>query len=231
MPPGRALPRYLDDRRTVSTRRVPATRVELLRSRSRLVRLGRGAALLRRKREALVAELFRLARPASDARVRIEAAARDAYVSLIPALADHGRAGLEVFGWPGRDYPVELGQGVVWGVPVTQILSRPPVVRTLAARGAPPTGSGPSAVRAAERFELLVEDLLEAAPQEILLRRIGEALARTSRQVNTLERRLAPEMQGAISRIQQVLDEREREERIRLGRLLHRRRGLRAGRA
>lgn len=209
----------------MSARPVPATRLDLLRARGRLARLGRGATLLRRKREALVAELFRLARPASDARVRIDAAARDAYAALIPALADHGRSGLQAFEWPGRDYPVELGQGLVWGIPVTRILSRPPLVRTLAARGTPPTGSGPSAIRAAERFELLVEELLQAAPQEMQLRRIGEALARTSRQVNTLERRTAPELEGAISRIQQVLDEREREERVRLGRLLQRRRG------
>lgn len=213
----------------MSTRRVPATRLDLLRSRIRLARVGRGAAVVRRKREALVAELFRLARPASDARVRIDAAARAAYAALIPALTDHGRSGLQVFGWPVRDYQVELAQGVVWGVPVAQIVSRPPVARTLAARGVPPTGSGPSAVRAAERFELLVEDLLEAAPREMLLRRIGEALARTSRQVNTLERRLAPELQATISRIQQALDEREREERVRLGRLLRRRQDPRAG--
>lgn len=203
---------------------MPATRLELLRSRVRLARLARGAELLRRKREALVAELFRLARPASDARVRIERAAREAYQALVPALSDHGAAGLRVLGWPERDYPVELAPGMVWGVPASRIVSRPPVPRTLGARGTAPAAIGGSAIRAAERFEHLTEELLDAAPREMLLRRIGEALARTSRQVNTLERRLAPRLARDIARVRQVLDEREREERVRLDGLLRRRR-------
>ena len=213
----------------VSARSAPATRLELLRSRARLARLDRGADLLRRKREALVAELFRLARPASDARGRIERAAREAYAALIPALADHGASGLRALGWPARDYPVELAPGAVWGVPTSRIVSRPPVPRTLGARGTAPVGVGGSAVRAAERFERLVEELLEAAPREMLLRRIGEALARTSRQVNTLERRLTPRLAADIARIRQVLDEREREERVRLEGLLRRRRAAACG--
>ncbi|HEU5358328.1 MAG TPA: V-type ATP synthase subunit D, partial [Gemmatimonadales bacterium] len=202
-----------------------------LRSRVRLARLERGADLLRRKREALVAELFRLARPASDARGRIEQAAEEAYVALLPALTEHGAAGLRALGWPARDYPVELAPGMVWGVPASRIVSRPPVPRTLGARGTAPAAVGGSAVRAADRFERLVEELLEAAPREMLLRRIGEALARTSRQVNTLERRLAPRLARDIVRVRQVLEEREREERVRLDGLLRRRRSRPAAEA
>ncbi|HEV2290935.1 MAG TPA: V-type ATP synthase subunit D, partial [Gemmatimonadales bacterium] len=91
------------------------------------------------------------------------------------------------------------------------------------ARGTAPAATGGSALRAAERFERLTEELLEAAPREMLLRRIGEALARTSRQVNTLERRLAPRLARDIARVRQVLEEREREERVRLDGLLRRR--------
>jgi vacuolar-type H+-ATPase subunit D/Vma8 len=83
------------------------------------------------------------------------------------------------------------------------------------------TGSG--TVRAATEFEHLTELLLDAAPQEMLLRRLGEALAQTSRQVHTLERRLTPQLERDISRVGRVLDEREREERVRLGKLLRRR--------
>jgi vacuolar-type H+-ATPase subunit D/Vma8 len=53
----------------------------------------------------------------------------------------------------------------------------------------------------------------------MLLRRLGEALAQTSRQVNTLERRLAPALRAAVTGIRRTLDEREREERLRLQRL------------
>ena len=198
------------------------TRLNMLRAARRLERLSRGAGLLRRKRGALVAELFRLARPAADAREQIAAAARRAYALLVGALAQHGRGGLRAVGWPARDLQVEIAPGSVWGIPVSRIVSRPTLARTLGARAAEPSGTGPATVRAATEFEQLAELLLKAAPQEMLIRRLGEALARTSRQVHTLERRLAPRLREDISRVRQVLDEREREERLRLAHLRRR---------
>ena len=62
----------------------------------------------------------------------------------------------------------------------------------------------------------LADLLLEAAPREMLIRRLGESLAQTSRQVNTLERRLAPALRSAVTDMRRTLDEREREERLRL---------------
>lgn len=208
----------------MSTIAPPATRSELLRTRRRLARLAKGAELLRRKREALVSELFRLARPAADARARITASAGRAYPLLIPALAEHGSSGLRTLGWPGRDFRVEIEPGTVWGVIVSRIVSRPTVPRTLGARGTTPGATGLTTELATDGFEEFAELLLEAAPQEMLLRRVGEALAQTSRQVHTLERRVAPRLERNAARVARTLDEREREERLRLGRLLARRR-------
>ncbi len=204
----------------MSTARLHATRSELLRARRRLERSETGSALLRRKRERLVTELFKLARPAEDARTRIGAAAREAYPALLAALAMEGVSGVRAIGWPTREYLMEVEAGSVWGVVVSRIISRPPVPRTLAARGTAPSETGPAAVEAASAFERLTELLLEAAPQEMLLRRLGGALAQTSRQVQTLERRVSPKLAREIARVRRVLDEREREERLRLrGRL------------
>ncbi len=206
----------------MSAARMPATRLNLLRARRRLERLAHGADLLRRKREALVTELFRLARPAADARARIGAAASGAYPLLADALAEHGSSGLRAIAWPSREYRVDIEPGTVWGVVVSRIVSRPPVPRTLGARATAPQSAGAATVRAAAAFEQFTELLLDAASQETLLRRVGEALARTSRQVQTLEHRVSPQLQRDIGRVRQVLDEREREERLRLGNLLRR---------
>ena len=194
------------------------TRLNLLRTGRQLSRVTHGVALLRRKREALVSELFRVARPAADARAQITAATLRAYPQLLEALALHGRTGLRALAWPERDVRLELEPGSVWGIVVSRIAARPPLVRTLAARGTPPGSTGPAAVAAAAAFERLVDLLLDAAPREMLLRRLGEALARTSRQVNTLERRLAPGLRADLTRMGRTLDEREREERLRLKR-------------
>ena len=197
----------------------PTTRMNLLRAARRLERVTRGVGLLRKKREALVSELFRLARPAADARAEITNAARRAYPALLGALALHGRTGLRALAWPGRDLTVEVEPRSVWGIVVSRITGRPPLVRTLAARAAAPGLTGPAAVQATVDFERLADLLLDAAPQEMLIRRLGEALAQTSRQVNTLERRLAPALRAEVTGMRRTLDEREREERLRLKRL------------
>lgn len=207
-----------------AVRRVAATRLNLLRTARRLERVSRGVELLRRKREALVSELFRLARPAADARAQVEAEAQLAYPALWRALAARGSAGLAPLGWPSRTLTVELLPGAVWGVAVSRIEARPAVARTLPARGTTAGGAGPAAVEAAARFEALTDLLLEAAPRELLLRRLGEALAQTSRQVNTLERRLAPTLATQFATVRRSLEEREREEHRRLKHLRGRRR-------
>ena len=214
----------------MSTTTPPATRSHLLRTRHRLARLAKGTELLRHKREALVSEMFRLARPAADARTRIDATADTAYQLLLPALSRHGLVGLATLAWPVRDFRVEVEPGSVWGVVVSRIVERPAVPRTLPARGTTPAAAGVSTTAATSAFEELTEVLLEAAPQEMLLRRIGEALAQTSRQVHTLERRIAPRLEEDAIRIQRILEEREREERLRLSSLLRRRKRERQSR-
>lgn len=195
------------------------TRLNLLRAARRLAQVTRGVGLLRRKREALVTELFKLARPAADARARIADAGTHAYPLLLAALSLHGRAGLRSLAWPERLIEVEIEGGSVWGIAVSRIIARPVLARTLAARGTAPGWTGPAAAAAASAFERLADLLLEAAPREMLMRRVGEALSRVSRQVNTLERRLAPALRDTVTGMRRALDEREREERLRLKRL------------
>ena len=199
--------------------RTSPTRMNLLRGARRLGQVARGIGLLRRKREALVAELFRLARPAADARAQIAASSARAYPLLLGALAIHGRAGLRALAWPEPLVKVEVEPGVVWGVIISRIVARPAVARTLAARGTSPGLTGPAAGAATAAFERLADLLLEAAPREMVIRRLGEALAKTSRQVNTLERQQAPALRDAVTSMRRSLDEREREERLRLKRL------------
>ena len=205
--------------------RLPPTRQNLLALQRRLERVDKGTALLRRKREALAAELFRLARPAASARASIAARAATAYPILAAALAREGAQGLRALGWPGRDVAVTIRSTQVWGIAVAEIVQRPALRRTLEARAMPPAGVSAAAEETASAFEELAELLLAAANREALLRRLGEALARTSRQVNTLERRLGPALRADLSAIRRTLDEREREEHLRLERLLHARQG------
>ena len=198
------------------------TRLGLLRATRRLDRVTKGAALLRRKREALVSALFKLARPAAEARRQIDETARRNYELLLRAVAIHGRTGLEALALPLREVELEIEAGQVWGVPVASITARPPLARTVWARGVAPGSAGPAAAAAAEGFERLSDLLLDAATREMLIRRLGEALSQTSRQVHTLERRVKPLLESQMTAVRHILEEREREEHLRLKHLSRR---------
>ncbi len=202
---------------------IAPTRLNLLRAVRRLTRIEKGVELLRRKREALVTEFFQAARPAADARAVIADRARRAYPALLRALAVHGCSGLRAMGWPPRDMAVEIRPAAIWGIPVSELAASPVVRRTVGARGTAPGLTGPAAAEAAAEFEVLAGLLLEAAPRELALRRLGEALALTTRQVNALEQRQLPQVRSQIAFTRSALEEREREEHMRLRRLLGRR--------
>jgi len=206
----------------MSDTRLLPTRLNLLRAARRLDRVMKGAGLLRRKREALVVELFKLARSAADARREMDECARDGYRLLLGALSMHGRAGLEAIGWPHREIAVSMESGQVWGVAVARVVNRPPIERTVEARTVAPGSAGPATVGAASRFERLTSLLLDAATREMLIHRLGDALAQTSRQVHTLERRVAPLLRSQVAGVRRTLEEREREEHLRLKHLTHR---------
>ena len=198
--------------------RTPATRQAWLKATRRLGQVGRGASALRRKREALVRELFRAAQPAVDLRERIDEALERAWPLVLDATTVAGGAGVRAAGWPPHTVAVEVSARTVWGIPIAEVVDPPALRRTLAARALSPTLDA-AAARAGEAVEGFTELLLPAAGRESLLRRLGEALRRTSRQIQTLERRLAPALQADARRIRGVLEEREREEHDRVRRL------------
>jgi V/A-type H+-transporting ATPase subunit D len=204
--------------------RAAATRSSLLRCRRRLTQVQKGTALLKHKRESLVDELFARARTAVTSREAIDAQAGQAWRSLWTALAAHGSDALTPMGWPRRELDIDLSASELWGLKMVALARRPSLVRSIAARGVL-AGSGEAASQeAARNFEVLLEQLLDAAPQEDVLRRLGRALARTTRLVNTLEQRVSVRLRAELAGIRRTLDEREREEHLRIKHLTVRRR-------
>ncbi len=204
--------------------RIAPTRAGLLGARRRLERVLKGASLTRRKREALVAELFKLARPAVDVRQQLADTANAAAEALAGALAVHGISGLTAMAWPTGDPRVEVRPAQIWGLAVSDVIQRPALQRTLDARGLAPGDVGMAVEEAARRYEIFAELLIEAAPREQRVRRLSDAVATTSRRLRTLEQRVAPALQTQIISVRRDLDEREREERLRLQRLAAKRR-------
>lgn len=74
----------------------------------------------------------------------------------------------------------------------------------------------PAAEKAAQAFERLLEIVLATAPEDFTIRQLGRTLARTVRQVNVLKQRVAVDLARARVHVRRTLDEREREEAVRL---------------
>jgi V/A-type H+/Na+-transporting ATPase subunit D len=202
----------------VKTTRAAATRSNIVRMRRTLAQVARGATLLRKKRQALVEELFERARPAVDARREIEERARAAYRALLEALSAEGAGDLHVLGWPRREVRVDLVPHEAGGIKGVELADRPRVVRSVAARGGALGPGDGAASSAAEEFERLLELLLDIAPEDVFMRRLGQALGRVTRVVNTLEQSVAPGLTRDLAAMRRTLDEREREEHLRLKR-------------
>lgn len=197
------------------------TRSSLMRLSRRLEQVEKGAALLEKRRDALVIQLFARVRPSIDARRGIEHQAALAYRALADALATSGRGDLSAFAWPSRDLHITpLDPAPPAGIAVAgRYAPPPPLVRGTAARALVPGQFDPAAEKAALAFESLLETVLAAAPEEFAIRQLGRALARTVRQVNVLEQRVAVDLAHARAHVRRTLDEREREEAVRLRRI------------
>jgi V/A-type H+-transporting ATPase subunit D len=206
-----------------------ATRSNLLRLRHRLAQVERGASLLRRKRESLVSELFERARPAVDSRRAIEEQALVAYRALLEALATTGQRDLRALGWPAREVTIEVEPHEAWGIRGVALAARPMLVRGFAARGIAAGPGDSTASEAARQFEIFLEQLLAAAPEEMFIRRLADALRHVTRLVNTLEQRVSVSLDRDVVGMQRTLEEREREEHLRLKHVVARRKARRAG--
>lgn len=146
-----------------------------------------------------------------------------AYEALLRALASSGEFGLQTYAWPDREIEVDIAHHQVWGIAVPSVVSHTPVQRTLAARETAAASVGPAAAQTATEFERLIELVIEALPKEQLVRRLGDALAKATRQVNTLQLRVEPALSAELSSLKRMLEERERDERSRLRHVLRRR--------
>ncbi len=208
--------------------RAPTTRMALLDVRGRRGVAEKGARLLRAKREVLAGEIWRMMREVLEGRARLDDELREAVKALGLAKALDGQEALESLALAAaHDVPVQVTVRRVWGV-TTPSVSAPPLVRAGDRRGTSPTSWGPAGVEAARRHEQALDVLLRIASREIHLARLGEEIQGTSRRINALEQVLLPALGAEAARIDAALEERDREDAVRLRRLRGKRRDARA---
>ena len=198
---------------------VSPTRMNLLQRKQQARIAGQGVDLLKRKRDALVADFFNIVRQSLAARERLTKAAGEAYILLALAKAWEGRESLEAAAMADRrEVLVDIEGRNVWGTKIPEVAMKE-VRRTLMGRGHNPATTSARTVESAANFEEVVAAILEVAATEIRLRKIGEEIKKTTRRVNALEQVVIPRLRGEIRFITAVLEQRAREDVFRLKRI------------
>ncbi len=198
---------------------ISPTRMNLLLRQTQVKLAQQGVDLLKRKRDALVADFFNIVRRALAARERLTKSAEEAYTLLSLAKAVEGREVLEAAALAdSRHLEVEIATKNIWGTRIPTITTNE-VRRSILARGQDPVAVTARTVESADHFEEVVSVILEVASTEVTLRKIGEEIKKTTRRVNALEQVVIPRIRGEIRYIRDVLEQRAREDVFRLKRI------------
>jgi len=198
---------------------VSPTRMNLLQRKNQLRVALQGVDLLKRKRDALVAEFFQVVRQALEARDRLNAVCEKAYVILSLAKAVEGRQALETAALvERRPVLVDIEIRNIWGIKVPEVRVQR-VRQSFLERGLSPTAVSMRTLESTEAFERVLDAILEVATTELRLRKIGEEIKKTTRRVNALEQVVIPRIRAEIRYINDVLEQRAREDVFRLKRI------------
>lgn len=204
---------------------ITPTRTELLRRRSQIAFAQQGRNLIWDKRSALMREFRLLDADIMSALAEVQRSGMRARTSLREAQARDGAAAV-------NSAALAAAQGVCVArtdryVAGVRIVSVDPgkVVRDDTSRGVAPVLVSASVTATSEAYERYLEGVLKVSALELTVRRLAAEISRSTRQVNALDNVVIPELEAEATAIRSVLDEREREERVRLQRARDKLRG------
>jgi V/A-type H+-transporting ATPase subunit D len=195
---------------------VSATRSELLARRARIGLAAQGRDLLKERRTALVREFHRLGASVLDSLDDLDRDAADAGRFLGVTVAAAGPEPVDSAALAAEgDVEVRVRTRSVAGVPIVTI-DKAQIARARTDRGYSLAASSARIDEVADRFERVLDQLLDVAALELSVRRLADEIARTTRRMNALEHVVLPELEAERAHIALVLEEREMEDRVRL---------------
>ena len=195
---------------------ISPTRMNLLTKRGQIKLARQGASLLSRKKDALQREFFSMVGEMYKLRSRLNENIRRETIEAVIAEGIQGRHVLASAAVAsGVEFQATLRERNLWGVRVID-LEHTYRERDSYSRPYSPGSAELTVNEIAEGFERIVRDMLDLAPLELRLRRIGEDIKKTNRKVKALEQQLIPRLESQARYIAQVLEERARDDVFRL---------------
>lgn len=189
------------------------TKLELIKIRRSLAVAKNVHRILEDKRDVLINKLNEMIERAEKARTELYAPLRDAYNSISKAYMKMGISNLDnIASTIPETIDLETGLKTILGVKIPTIdakIAEPPLTYGFKDTNA-------YLDDAARNFRKLIPRICEAAEIENTIFRLAEELKKTQRLLNALEHVVIPRYEEAIKFISMTLEEREREEFIKL---------------
>jgi V/A-type H+-transporting ATPase subunit D len=196
---------------------VRPTRAELLERKQQITLAQQGMDLLKQKRDALLIEFMSVMDETLRLSESLQKSVADAQYSLAVAKAVDGPVAVRSAALATRgEVTVEMSGTKIMGVAVPVVTKGDSPIRTSFTRGYSVTGVTSRVDESAEKFEKILDVIIEYADIETRLKRLGEEINKTNRRVNALEQVTVPSLHEQVSYISQTLDERAREDLFRL---------------
>ncbi|MGI0053227.1 MAG: V-type ATP synthase subunit D, partial [Thermoplasmata archaeon] len=187
---------------------VRPTRLELLRTRRRIVLAKKGLNLLKLKRSALIAEFFKLSRLALELRGNLQERIARGYAAVRRAEMLEGPTRLEQVSMLLPEIArVTVATKNVMGVRTPRVDAgafEPYDAATL-------LDLPPSLGESVRHFQGIYRVVLEIAEKENALRRLLREIEKTKRRASAIENVLIPRLQGTVRTIKFRFDELERD--------------------
>jgi V/A-type H+-transporting ATPase subunit D len=196
---------------------VRPTRAELLERKQQIGLAQQGMDLLKQKRDALLIEFMGVMDETLRLSDSLGKTVREAQYSLVVAQAVDGTVALRSAGMATKgEIVVDMTGTKIMGVSVPVVTKGESPVKSSFTRGYSVTGVSSRVDETAEKFEHILDVIIEYADIETRLKRLGEEINKTNRRVNALEQVTVPQLVEQVSYISQTLDERAREDLFRL---------------
>ena len=195
---------------------ISATRMNLLMLKNQANLARQGVDLLKRKRDALVMEFFKIVKQTLISREELTQVMTQAYEDLNIVKAVEGSGSANSAAMAGaRTVLIEDTLKNVWGVKIPEFTQQDWTRKPLE-RGGSPAALSARMHETAVEFEKLASLLVKLASIEVRLKRMGFEIKKTTRRVNALEQVILPTIQIQVRYIRSVIEQREREDIFRL---------------
>lgn len=173
--------------------------------------------LLKQKRDALLIEFMGVMDETLRLSEALQKSVSEAQYSLAVSKAVDGTVALRSAALATKgEVIIEMSGTKIMGVAVPVVTKGESPIKSSFTRGYAVTGVSSRVDEAADKFERILDVIIEYADIETRLKRLGEEINKTNRRVNALEQVTVPALREQVSYIRMTLDERAREDLFRL---------------